>query len=822
MKRLQLACVLLGLLAVGCHSASEPGRQGGATVPFESVRELETRRAAFDVEHYALEIALHPERRTIDGICRVRLWPLATALAQVELDLADLAVTSVHDQIGRELRFEHASERLTIALAEPVQPKEFVELTIRYGGAPRRGLWFAADENGVPTQVFTQGECQDARAWFPCFDEPSERATSELVVDMPSTWRATAAGERIERSEQGPRARERWRMSFPHPAYLVSLVAGELVETQSAWDGVPLSFLSSAELEPFHAQAFGATDEILGFFSQITSKRYPYAKYSQACVDNFPFGGMENISATTLTDSWLAETSTNDLVAHEAAHQWFGDLITCNDWSQVWLNEGLATYLTALWTEESRGVDAFRVSLQRMRESYLSRDVGPNRRPVVWNRARDPFELFFSGHVYEGAAVRLHYLRSILGDETFFRGLARYVGDNQGRGVVTADFRTAFEQVAGQDLGWFFVPWFEKPGFPELEARSRYDAARGRVRLDLTQVQDASGSTPAVFRLPLEIELGTDEGAVVRKIVLEKREQSFELELSREPAWVRVDAHFAAPLSLVEQREPSEWRAIAERCDDVVARSQACEVLAAQCQRPGDAATRAAIEAFLLKRLAADEQASVRIGIARALRPLNTPSVRQALEERVRVDADEQVRAAALVALEPYAPDPALAEAAQREFERARDPLLKEAALRLVVLADPARAAGRARAALEIDSAHGAWRARALSVLALVDGDDVRATLLAVATDAQEADLPRCAAARELARIAPAERATRDALAELLHSPRWRVRMEVIAALGRLGDETARAELQECARRSPHALERRAVERALENLGSGS
>jgi aminopeptidase N len=216
---------------------------------------------------------------------------------------------------------------------------------VRYSGRPRKGLHVAAERAGVATQVFTQGECEDSRGWFPCFDSPSDRATTEIRVSMPASWTAVAAGDRIERLVKGDRATELWRMTTPHPAYLTTLVAGEFVTERDTWDGIPILYLAEESLAGEIRPNLGRTGDVLSFLSEITGHRYPYSKYAQSCVSNFPYGGMENISATTLTDTALIDEKARrdgseiGLVVHEAAHQWFGDLLTCRDWSHVLLKK---------------------------------------------------------------------------------------------------------------------------------------------------------------------------------------------------------------------------------------------------------------------------------------------------------------------------------------------------------------------------------------------------------------------------------------------------------------------------------------------------
>ncbi len=330
------------LLAVaGCNATA----LGPSAIPSE--RSHSAREADFDVENYALAIDLDPATQRIAGRATLRFATRGKKLSEISLDFVDLRVREVLGEQGEALEFSHDGGVLDIELPRVLRQGDLAQITVIYDGAPRRGLYFSDIENGVATQVFTQGECEDSRGWFPCFDYPNERATSEVAVSMPAAWTSVAAGERVERRELGNgRALERWRMGTPHPAYLTTLVAGEFVTQNGEWDGIPLVYLADAKLEAYMQARFAQTPKVLEFLSKLTGVRYPYPKYSQAVVANFQFGGMENISATTLTDTWLTDERGNrdgpagGLIAHEAAHQWFGDLLTCADWSHIWLNEG--------------------------------------------------------------------------------------------------------------------------------------------------------------------------------------------------------------------------------------------------------------------------------------------------------------------------------------------------------------------------------------------------------------------------------------------------------------------------------------------------
>ncbi len=816
---------LLALLAFVCAAAaacrsSTPNETAAARFRLGAPEAVDhpPRALAIDVEHYALDIELDPQARSLMATCRVRFWPATESLSFVELDLEGLDVLAVSDERGRALTFDHTSGVLRIELAERLAVRDFAELSIRYAGRPKKGLWFVAPRDGVATQVFTQGECEDARWWFPCADSPADRATSEVRVTMPSHWIAVAAGERVERNEIGGKSIERWRMTAPHAPYLMTLVAGELTVRESAWEGVPLLFLSSPEHADRLEPNLEKTGDVLQFFSELTGTRYPYAKYSQACVANFPFGGMENISATTLTDTTLRDergrrdTPSTGLVAHEAAHQWFGDLLTCADWSQIWLNEGFATYLDALYTEQRRGVDEFRIRMRDVQDSYTRRDIGPDRRPVVHDVYRDPMDLFFSGHAYEGAAARLHLLRHVLGDKVFFTGLRRYVSENANRAVTTDDLRKSMEASSRVDLAWFFDTWYLKPGFPEFQVAWRYDERRKLVVLTVHQVQDPSDGTPAVFRTPVDVEIKDARGTKVHRVTVDSRRHLFTLECESHPTWVRFDAHGFIPKVVDDKKTTPEWLAIAASSDDVNGRRDAVRVLGRIIDQGSSSEERESARDVLLDRLATDTNGAVRAAAALALGGRARPECRVALETSASSDVEARVRVAALATLGAFAPDAPLAEFALAQYRAGFSWETMGAAAALACGADPARAFEFLNAELGTPSPHGILKGRLIAELTRLNDARVVPLLVTVATDANENDAPRVAAVAGLGRLGRGDPVVRRELLSLLGAESWRVRRETISALGALRDPAVYAPLAEYYRASVQSIERRAIE----------
>lgn len=805
-------------LAPAC-SALAPGSLG---LGFPSERAHAPRERVMDVLAYEIELELLPESRAIRAACRVRLRPLsARTLRAVELDLVGLTVESVVDQRGRALSFAHEDGTLAIQLAAPLGPDQETELAVRYSGRPERGLWFAGErlDGTGPTLVFSHGQTEGSRGWFPCFDEPSERAGTSLWVTMPATWIASASGERVDAHESAGRRVEEWRMAFPHPSYLFGLVAGELtVEAGRAGD-VPLVFLAEPYLADRIAPTFEETDEILEFLEDFTAYPYPYAKYSQAAVDNFPWGGMENISATTLTPLLLAdERAQRDqppyaLIAHEAAHQWFGDLFTCADWAHLWLNEGFATYCALLYVEHSRGQDEFRAQLRETQEAYLSQDVGAARRATVSNVWKEPDDVF-DARAYQGGAVRLHLLRFLLGDEAFRAGVQAYARAQAGRGVLTADFQAAMEESSGRTLDRFFEQWFLRPGFPELALAWEWDEGAGLVRLALEQVQESADGTPAVFQVPLEIEVRDATRAWSVRVELDERRERFELPCTERPLYVCVDPHGWVPKRVLVEREAEEWLALSRFSTDVNVRREAVQALGRLAAADeDDDASEELLELFV--RLASDGSAWVRADAAAALGLAPRDESREALTRAACEDPEPRVRAAALYALRAFGADRGLALLAEELFDSAPSYQVMAAAAGLLARAGPDRVFEFLERALELESSHGILTGYLARTLAELPDARVPGELRRLAEDRWLAPTARAVAVECLASTDRGRRESSRFLAGLLDEESFHLRRAAVRALADCADPAARRALAEYYPRARTSEERRIIEALL-------
>jgi aminopeptidase N len=823
-----LALALAAGLATGCESIQQGLQREPTPRPrFATLAEHPVPDRGYDVEHYAIDLVLHPELRRIEGACRIRYAPLASGLDEVVLDLDGLDVHDVRDQRERSLTFTREGDELRVRLLEAVEPSDFAELTVRYSGAPRTGLWFSGQrgDGSGPTQVFTHGQAEENRGWFPCLDHPSDRATSEIRVTLPDHWVSIAPGERIDSTTTGDGLRtDHWRMTTPHPSYLVSLVAGELHVERSEWDGIPLVFAAEPQYRAWMEATFEETDEILDFLSDYTGVRYPYPKYSQVCVANFPWGGMENISATTLTPLTLGDDRRNrdqastGLVAHEAAHQWFGDLFTCRDWSHVWLNEGFASYMTLLYFEETDGVDRFRVLVREAQDQNLEEDRGDDRRPTVWKYWKDPEDLMDT-RAYQGAAARLHLLRFVLGDDAFRAGVRTYAAENVGRSVVTDDLQRAMEKVSGRDLDTFFRQWIHGAGVPEFELEWEYDDDDQEVTLHVRQVQFGGGGTTTVFELPVEVEVRDDGGTVTHRVELRNRKERFTFPVAGRPTYVRFDKNGWIPKRVEwKKRGVAEWLAIAHEDDDVNGRRDAIRALGQLGEflrergRLDDAET---VVAELVDRLFRDGNEHVRAAAAKALGRARGLEARERLIVAVGRDESALVRAAGLEALSMFDPGEELAEVAERAFDEGYSWNTMGAAAGLMAAAAPDRAYAWITQKLFIDSPHDLLRASLFAHLGELKNDGVNEQLRRWALDDSVHPAARGAAVEALGKRRRDISGNSRFIAGFLDEENFRLRRSAVGALARLGGDNARRALRAHYTEARTSGERRAIEAVL-------
>ncbi len=613
-----------------------------------------------DVLHIRLNLDVDLQAKSVAGSATLEFTPLRP-LKTITLDAVDHEISSVTGGLKggkpQELSNSYDGKQLTIELPQSIDCDQTWQITVAYRvREPVDGLHFfqpSASEPNVRLSVWSQGEPTANRYWFPSYDNPNEKQSTEMIVTVPKGMEALSNGKLASCKKSVQQTTFHWKQAMPHVSYLVTLAVGEYVVTEETWRGKPVTYYVEPGHEADTNSTFGRTREMLDFFSERFGIEYPWEKYAQVVVEQFDFGGMENTSATTLNQSVmhsqtaLFDSTPDRLIAHELGHQWWGDLVTCQDWSHLWLNEGFATYCEVLWWEHKLGRDERDYLLWQKGKS--ARSGSTLKRPVVDRHYPRPFSMFDSRSYPKGGWI-LHMLRSQLGDEEFFGAIQRYGTVYAYQSVETTDLRRILERMTGYSLERFFYDWTERPGHPEVEVRSAYQADDKLVRIDIKQTQDQDA-----FEFPLAIELqfpNAPPQQFERRIT--SKSISFYLPVPAKPKAIRVDPEYTLLAKITEHKPQAWWTEQLLHGATVPERLRALEHFG-DSKRPAD------VE-LLQTVLENDPFWGVRVEAAKALGETGGDIARDALI--AACDQDEaRVRTAAAKALGEFVGDETVEEA---------------------------------------------------------------------------------------------------------------------------------------------------------------
>ncbi|RMH04630.1 MAG: M1 family peptidase, partial [Planctomycetota bacterium] len=557
-----------------------------------------------DLLKIELDITIDHRDQSVTGTATSRIRAFLDGLDSIVVHSAMTEIEEVRDGRGRPLAWRaEDGERVRIELAEPLAAGGEEAVTIRYTSHPdHRGLYFVDGSrfDAAPgPQVWSQGEGQDNRCWIPMWDYPNDRAAYEARIRVFDGLTVVSNGRLIDVRDNGDgSATWHWRLDHPFVSYLISVAIGPWERYADDWRGIPVEYYVPRGCgEETARRSFGETPAMLEFFSNATGFEYPYAKYAQTAVAEFVVGGMENISATTQTDRTLhderaeLDRSSRGLVAHELAHQWFGDLVTTRGWSNLWLNEGFATYFQCLYDEHALGRDAFELDMERNRRAYVGR--GDRARKPLVEDFRCRFGDGGANHVYVKGSSLLHMIRRELGDEGWWAAIRLYTRRHAWDLVDTTDFERAIFDATGRNLQFLFEQWAYCGGFPIYEVGQEYDAAAGLLRVRVRQTQTVDEAVP-LFTMPLELAVWGEDGSVSRhRVVVAGAEQEIGLPCPGPPANLVFDAQAVVPKVLRHDKPEAWWIFQARNDDHVVNRLRGIEALA----EAESAAARAALAA---------------------------------------------------------------------------------------------------------------------------------------------------------------------------------------------------------------------------------
>lgn len=789
----------------------------------------------FNIEHLRVELRLDILARKITATATLDVTQRDPETRTLLLDasgfeIESVTVTSSADRRPVTIPYRYDGDHIHVPLG-PLSHGERAAVTVKYSVEPRRGLYFLfPDEHHPdrPYQVWSQCQDEDAHYWIPCHDFPNMKMSTEFIVTAPEGWTVISNGKLLDRSRTegrhgadparigatGPgEERWHWYQEEPHAVYLITLVAGNFREIVADLPFLPVRYYVDPGREDDGRRSFGRTPEMIEHFSQLIGVPFPWAKYYQVVVHDFIFGGMENTSATTMTDRILLDeraaidNTADEIVAHELAHQWFGDLVTCRDWSHAWLNEGFATFFEHLDWEKKGGKDAYLYSLKEHADAYFAEDEGRYRRPIVCNTYASPIDLF-DRHLYEKGGWVLHMLRAELGDRLFFAGVKRYLERHRGGLVETRDLIRAMEDESGRSLESFFEQWVFKAGYPEIEIEAAHETDHGALTVTVRQKQTVDAVTP-LFKLAIALEVVTDQGTERHTLDVSEAAQVFTLRAPHPPRRVVIDPEGTILMKL-SQRLPRDWLLDAlEKDDRAVVRWRAAQALARRTET-------AVIEA-LARTVRTDPFWGVAAEAAHALGEMRSDRAYQALASLVNVEHPKVRRAVVR----------ALGEFRTEKCAKLLTSLLEKGDASVLVEAELARSAGRTRQALVYDTlvlalGRTSWRdtVRIGAIDGLAKLRDERALPL-IDTFAEERHPvgTRRAAVAALAEFGEGKRTVRERLEQLLEGKDDPYFLpEVLRALVKLKDPAAIGPIAKLLERSLDGRVRRHAREALRDL----
>ena len=492
------------------------------------------------IKHMDLFVEPNYENQSITCIqklkleCTINLDKPILKLDCSNLNIKEITNTKLNGRdLKNELGFLINEDKLSIKLPGSLKKDDNLEIKIEYGASPKRGFRFIKPDSLNPKkqiQTWTQGQMIESRFWFPCIDEPQLKFPWDISVAVPTDYTVISNGHFIGTENRNDMQKIfKWKESIPNSNYLVSIVSGKFYEKRENYESilnedhnkktVELSYYVPEDKKESIERSFHWTPDVIRFFEEYFGTSYPYSKYSQTTVQDFEYGGMENVTCTTLPDDTLLDkrasidnTSTRNVIAHELAHQWFGDLITCKDWAHIWLNEGMATYCEALYIEELEKKDEFQHYMRTIANYYIRKSCTDYKRPIVTNIYKYPDELFDS-HSYQKGAWVLHMIRNSIGDELFRKLLKKCLVDYKEKNIDTDEFCKALEEISEKDFKLFFKQWVYSPGHPELDIS--YDEKSTILNINQNQetpfnfiidlkVYNSSGGIPGIYPLSIK------------------------------------------------------------------------------------------------------------------------------------------------------------------------------------------------------------------------------------------------------------------------------------------------------------------------------
>jgi len=623
---------------------SEAYRKTGRDFTFPGYQPAFPRNPEYQILHYKFQLEIHFDKKLLRGEAEFT-FRLRRKTTEVVLDAVDMDIDNVFID-GEPAEYSYDGKKLKIELSKPNMKKKY-KASISYEVVePKYGFHFV-DE--IP-MVYTQGETIWNRYWLPIYDEPNMKFTTEAILKVPKGWRAFSNGDLIEHKELGEWELWHYKNEFRIPSYLIAVIAGDMYVEEEYVDDIKLEYIVPSQYSNRVKTTFRNTPDMIRFFNEWIGVKYPYKVYRQAAARNFLVGGMENLTLTIINDTYLMdEHSRKDfrvegLLSHELVHQWFGDLITCRDWSHIWINEGFATFFNNLYYRHWLGRDEYVYMLVLDMDSYLSEYKSRYSRPPVYRVYKYPEEMF-DRHVYQRGGLLLNMLMNLIGEDKFRRVVKNFLLKFRYSNADTEDFRKVVEEVTGENFEWFFETFFYNSGHPEIEVRYTFSRSYGGLKIDIEQKQ--GDDAPEIYRLPLEILVEFRDGSK-KKItyIIKDRRTSLFIPTNKRPRYVLIDPSLKIFAKITPKYGLDTYENILQYSDSTYWRILAVRAL-------GEEKSKKAVD-ILAKAVREDRFYGVAREAAKSLGNIKTDYAKNKLLELLYDDLDPRVRASVVEALGNY------------------------------------------------------------------------------------------------------------------------------------------------------------------------
>ncbi|GAB5538304.1 MAG: M1 family metallopeptidase [Salibacteraceae bacterium] len=595
---------MLTISGCGLLSKSQDGSSPGRAIMLDTMEiDFEVSKSApyqiapsieIDVLHIELDLAFDWAEQSVLGKAKLAIQGFGSPKDSIFLDARGFELHSVRlllpDTVVR-IAYDYDGLSIGMALPKPLTKNDTIMVAIDYTARPNdleqasgsaitsdKGLYFInpSGEDAGPQQIWTQGEPEANSAWFPSVDHPHEKITHEIFVTVDTSFHTVSNGKLMysELHANGKRT-DYWKQDKPHANYLVMLAIGEFGLYKDNLNEMPVWYYLDEEYLP-HAQAiFGNTPEMIQYYGELLNYPYPWDKYHQIVVKDFVSGAMENTSAVIhgdfvqLTERELLDESHEDVIAHELFHHWFGDLVTCESWTQLTMNEGFATYGEYLWIEHKYGLEEARLHLQADLEAYLG-EVEYTPKHLIRHHYNTPDDVFDS-HTYQKGGRVLHMLRLEVGDEVFFKALNHYLTNHEYGSVEAADLRQSMEQISGRDLAWFFDQWYKEVGHPQVQAD--FIDTNDSWMVVIRQTQREGWPT---YRFHLPVSIGDNNGSLIEKVYwIDSKTDTIHIPHSMNTAWIALDPYGDMLWESTENKPIDLWVAQLKHAPSFISREDA-------------------------------------------------------------------------------------------------------------------------------------------------------------------------------------------------------------------------------------------------------